>query len=169
MNEFTKILMNKCLVYKRIDNRMINSIAGGNKDSSADISLPVKIKNYASLFVNCKISKNLAKQVPLYEHLAQTYNIKGKIRFCEEKYLYSTTHNVDNYLIFNSAFESGNLLSAFKNPNAPMSTYELFMQNDINTKGCTQWFHFTVSSPIKGKIKFRLMNFVRILFNSFLV
>jgi len=41
-----------------------------------------------------------------------------------------------------------------------LPTYELYMQNDINTKGCTQWYYFSVSNRSRGKAKLRLMNFV---------
>lgn len=40
------------------------------------------------------------------------------------------------------------------------------MQNDINTKGCTQWYYFSVINRAKGKVKFRIMNFVRIVIYS---
>jgi hypothetical protein len=41
-----------------------------------------------------------------------------------------------------------------------ITTYEVYMQNDVNTKGCTQWFYFSVENKGKGKAKFCLMNFV---------
>jgi hypothetical protein len=34
------------------------------------------------------------------------------------------------------------------------------MQNDTNTKGCTQWFYFSVMNHNKGKARFKIMNFV---------
>ena len=49
---------------------------------------------------------------------------------------------------------------AFKNPISSMPTYELYMMNDINTKGCTQWYYFSATSKSRGKAKIRLMNFV---------
>ena len=35
------------------------------------------------------------------------------------------------------------------------------MQNDINTKGCTQWFYFSVETEKRIKIKMRIMNFYK--------
>ncbi len=40
-------------------------------------------------------------------------------------------------------------------------TYELYMQNDINTKGCTQWFYFSAWAQRRVKVKFRIMNFYK--------
>ena len=43
-----------------------------------------------------------------------------------------------------------------------LPTYELYMQNDINTKGCTQWYYFSVINKTRGKAKLKIKNFVRI-------
>ena len=52
--------------------------------------------------------------------------------------------NFDNELIFDSAFESGNLDLVYKTkPNE----YELFMRVDTNTRGHHQWFYFSVETP----------------------
>lgn len=42
-----------------------------------------------------------------------------------------------------------------------MPTYELYMQNDINTKGCTQWFYFSSWAQRRLKFKIKLMNFYK--------
>ena len=49
---------------------------------------------------------------------------------------------MDNLLVFDSKFESGNLRRAIKVSNVE---YNLLMENDFNTKGHTQWFYFKVS------------------------
>jgi hypothetical protein len=37
--------------------------------------------------------------------------------------------------------------------------YDLMLQNDINTKGNTQWFYFRISNPPKGQaIKINIVN-----------
>ena len=46
-----------------------------------------------------------------------------------------------NQLIFDSRFESGNLRKASKVNNVE---YNLWLENDINTKGHTQWYYFKV-------------------------
>lgn len=47
----------------------------------------------------------------------------------------------DKTLIFESRFESGNLLAAMK---ITEFEYDLVLQNDINTNGHTQWFFYRV-------------------------
>ena len=46
-----------------------------------------------------------------------------------------------NMLIFDSRYESGNLRKASKVNNVE---YNLWLENDLNTKGHTQWFYFKV-------------------------
>ena len=46
----------------------------------------------------------------------------------------------DKTLIFESRFESGNLLCAFKTDEE--NKYQLYLQNDTNTTGYIQWFFF---------------------------
>ena len=66
----------------------------------------------------------------------------------------------DNTLIFESRFESGNLLCAFRGDND--NSYQLYLQNDTNTTGYIQWFFFRVSNTKKGKrINFNIINMLR--------
>lgn len=61
-------------------------------------------------------------------------------------------------LEFDSRFESGNLLSAFRKED---NVYDLILENDINTKGNTQWFFFLVKNTRRGEtVTFNIMNFV---------
>ena len=53
----------------------------------------------------------------------------------------------DLTLVFESRFESGNLLASMK---VSDSEYDMFLQNDINTNGHTQWYFFRVSNTRKG-------------------
>jgi len=63
-------------------------------------------------------------------------------------------------LKFDSNFESGNLYAVYK---VSEKEYDLILQNDINTKGHTQWFYFSVANTRKGaSIKFNIINLVRI-------
>lgn len=72
----------------------------------------------------------------------------------------------DDIIKFNSTFESGNLMKVFRSFNEQIVTYELYMHNDINTKGSTQWFYFTAYAERRIKARFRLINFVKIPINS---
>lgn len=64
-------------------------------------------------------------------------------------------------LQFDSRFESGNLAIAIKRPqdyaeNVP--EYDLVLQNDVNTRGHTQWFFFKVKSSMSGRVRLNLVN-----------
>ena len=66
----------------------------------------------------------------------------------------------DKTLIFESRFESGNLLCAFRTEE--QNKYQLFLQNDSNTTGYIQWFFFRVSNTRKGqKVNFNIINMLR--------
>jgi hypothetical protein len=67
----------------------------------------------------------------------------------------------DDILQFYSEFESANLLYAYNCPLEALPTYELYMHNDTNTKGSTQWFYFSASAHKRTKAKFRIMNFYK--------
>lgn len=60
---------------------------------------------------------------------------------------YKPTSEDDKTLIFESRFESGNLLAAMKISD---TEYDLILQNDINTNGHTQWFFFRMSNTQAG-------------------
>jgi cytosolic carboxypeptidase protein 2/3 len=41
-------------------------------------------------------------------------------------------------------------------------SYDLILQNDINTRGYSQWFFFSVSNKVKGETyKFNIVNMVK--------
>ncbi|KAL4486341.1 hypothetical protein ABPG72_007127 [Tetrahymena utriculariae] len=62
-------------------------------------------------------------------------------------------------LHFDSKFESGNLsIVSMKSSNE----YNLLLQNDINTKGYTQWFFFSVKKTHRNQsVKFNIVNFYK--------
>ena len=65
---------------------------------------------------------------------------------------------LNNMLIFDSRFESGNLRKAAKINNIE---YNLWLENDLNTKGHTQWFYFKVVSDKTAKIQFNILNLAK--------
>ena len=69
--------------------------------------------------------------------------------------------NSENELVFDSAFESGNLDMVIKpKPN----NYDLYMRVDTNTRGHHQWFYFSVDIPEcmkKQTVTFRVVNFTK--------
>jgi len=73
---------------------------------------------------------------------------------------YKLKNENDKTLIFESRFESGNLLCAFKTEEE--NNYQLYLQNDTNTTGYIQWFFFRVSNTKKGnKATFTIINMLR--------
>jgi len=71
---------------------------------------------------------------------------------------YKLKNAADDTLVFESRFESGNLLLAIKKSK---TEYDLYLQDDINTQGNTQWFFFSVSNTRKSStIIFKIKNFV---------
>jgi hypothetical protein len=65
----------------------------------------------------------------------------------------------DLTLVFESRFESGNLAMASKLSDWE---YDLILQSDINSKGHTQWFFFSVENTRKSlKVKFNILNFAK--------
>ena len=72
---------------------------------------------------------------------------------------YVPTGPEDTTLIFESRFETGNLLATIK---VTDSEYDLFLQNDINTNGHTQWYFFRVSNVRKGQtVRFNILNLAK--------
>jgi hypothetical protein len=64
-------------------------------------------------------------------------------------------------LLFDSMFESGNLLQAERS-GTEKDTYNLYMQVDTNTRGHQQWFYFKVKGGEIGKnYTFNIMNFTK--------
>ena len=76
------------------------------------------------------------------------------------KPFYTLKNKNDKTLIFESRFESGNLLCAFRTEDE--NSYQLYLQNDTNTTGYIQWFFFRVSNTKKGrKVNFNIINMLR--------
>ena len=65
----------------------------------------------------------------------------------------------ENILNFESNFESGNLQLAYL---IDINNYQLFLHNDTNTMGYSQWFFFRITNVKKDqRIKINIMNFQR--------
>ena len=74
--------------------------------------------------------------------------------------------NHQNILIFDSRFENGNLRKVAKVSNIE---YNLWLENDLNTKGHTQWYYFKViykdvalhADKKVHRIKFNILNLAK--------
>ena len=111
--------------------------------------------------INEKTSSNINNQkiinnISLFRNKLQ----RPKTVYHELKPFYTLKNKKDNTLIFESRFESGNLLCAFKTEDE--NSYQLYLQNDTNTTGYIQWFFFKVSNTKKGrKVNFNIINMLR--------
>ena len=102
-------------------------------------------KNYQFKKNISSLHNKLQRPKTVYHELKPYYTLKGKN---------------DNTLIFESRFESGNLLCAFRTEDE--NSYQLYLQNDTNTTGYIQWFFFRVSNTKKGrKVNFNIINMLR--------
>jgi len=71
-----------------------------------------------------------------------------------------------NILIFDSRFENGNLRKVAKVSNVE---YNLWLENDLNTKGHTQWYYFKVvykdvalhAEKKTHRVKFNMLNLAK--------
>lgn len=68
-----------------------------------------------------------------------------------------TIDTTSNQIVFDSAFEGGNLDMAVK---IKKTEYDLFLRCDTNTRGHTAWFYFKVDNKNHlGEIQFNICNF----------
>jgi ribosomal protein L32 len=75
----------------------------------------------------------------------------------EELRPFYTVETGEKTLVFESRFESGNLAMAAKVSDAE---YNLLLQTDINSRGHTQWFFFSVRNTTANmQVRFNLLNF----------
>ena len=65
---------------------------------------------------------------------------------------------VEDDLVFDSYFESGNLDMVIK---VQQREYDLYMRSDSNTYGHNQWFNFTVKNNHMMSVKFNVVNFTK--------
>lgn len=166
----------------------------GSPSQPVALPLDVATRSIKSvLMANTQVvyERLFANSLPQHERtsyfLTEIYNVKDLIRhreFVEKGYEVSLQQNVvkenadtkeilkpyytlksdkDTTLIFESRFECGNLCLASK---VSEWEYNLFMQNDVNTQGFTQWFYFQVSNTrARSSVKFNILNFVFIIVN----
>lgn len=65
-------------------------------------------------------------------------------------------------LIFDSNFQSGNLLYVYRGDQGSIESYDLILQNDINTRGHNQWFYFKITNTKKNhKVRLNIVNLVK--------
>ena len=136
----------------------LNKYYKGKDDEDMDI-----IYERSNINNNQKENESQENQKDM-EILPNSKNNTGYIRpktvSNELKPYYKLKDKNDNTLIFESRFESGNLLCAFRTEDE--NSYQLYLQNDTNTTGYIQWFFFRVSNTKRGrKVNFNIINMLR--------
>lgn len=99
--------------------------------------------------------------------IARTLPLKHLLRYQEQNYTLLRPHDRpatfltgSDSLIFDSRFECGNLLCAYQSLSSPCE-YHLFMENDTNRFGYSQWFYFSLGGALPGNTyRFKVVNFV---------
>lgn len=102
---------------------------------------------------NIVFKRESGKEFVNINRVPSTYYIGEK----EVETFYKPKEN-ENTLVFESRFESGNLNLAVKVSDCE---YNLLMQNDVNTRGHTQWFYFRTNQNQIGQCKFNILNFTK--------
>ena len=116
------------------------------------------IENIVNLREYEKIQKKSKKKRKSVNDIIDEYS--------PQKLIEKNGFDKDDTLIFESRFESGNLQLAFLtelyNDNLDCDKYQLFLSNDTNTTGYTQWFFFRITNTKKKKkINLSIMNMLR--------
>ena len=145
-----------------------NSEIYGEKNSENYVSKSIHLQNGINFFENKtdknenenSVNNNNSSDLNINEE--NDNNKKGIILntiYGDIQPYYKLKNDKDETLIFESRFESGNLLCAFK---IEENNYQLYLQNDTNTTGYIQWFFFRVSNTKKGnKVNFTIINMLR--------
>lgn len=136
------------------------------------------VKNFSSSPDEMIKTDPLQRAILIKEDYSKDALFRKCVYTYEDRYSFSRIISNDS-LIFDSHFESGNLYSAFRVMSASelkypgqvfkKQFYDLYMHNDLNSKGSTQWFYFCISNiKIGQEITFYIRNYQKpdSLFNS---
>ena len=143
----------------------INNFIGNNKtQENKNIEINKQTENVNSrnnnLMTNNNSINNNTQLKKNNGNILQNKIQRPQTVYHELKPYYTLKNKNDNTLIFESRFESGNLLCAFRTEDE--NSYQLYLQNDTNTTGYIQWFFFRVSNTKKGrKVNFNIINMLR--------
>ncbi len=115
------------------------------------------IENIVNLREYEKLKKKNKKRKSINENIDE---------YSPQKLIEKNGFDKDETLIFESRFESGNLqlvyLTELYNDNLDCDKYQLFLSNDTNTTGYTQWFFFRITNTKKNKkVNLSIMNMLR--------
>jgi len=147
------------VVYCRFGRDYLSNLMKQAQSVSNNPSLAAPTKQIATYLINVKKlirDHNIESESKDFTRLN---TIKGKIDRKREPppiQYYFPNGPADKTLVFESRFETGNLLAAVKLSDLE---YDLVLQNDINTNGHTQWYFFRVANTRKGQtVRFNMLN-----------
>ena len=144
---------NKVTVENIINLRNIHKIKKKKKKVYQDNNIILKER-----FEKYGINYNL---LPIFESHFESGNLQLAyiIKDLEDK---ENKENNNNNSNINNASDITCLNNSLNIDNDNIDRYELFLHNDTNTLGYTQWFFFRISNVKKGRtINFNIMNFLR--------
>ena len=150
---------NELVVYCRFGKDYIPNLAKQHQSLMTSLSVSQPMRQIATYLINIKKlirDHNIESETKDFSKLkttggASTATTSAKYANKKKSDLpplpYYVPHSPqDVTLVFDSRFETGNLLAAMK---VSDSEYDLILQNDINTNGHTQWFFFRVGNTRK--------------------
>ena len=152
-------------LYEMCKRNQSNSEIYGEKNSENYVSKSLHFKNGINFFENKtdknenSVINNNTSDININEENDNDKKIILNTIYGDIQPYYKLRNDKDKTLIFESRFESGNLLCAFKTEE---DNYQLYLQNDTNTTGYIQWFFFRVSNTKKNnKVNFTIINMLR--------
>jgi hypothetical protein len=151
-------LANK-LVYCRFGEKYVADLEKRKNSNITALNAPSQGIGSASYLINIKklIDEHNIEGEKKDFKIMKTQNMK--INNTQVQPYYKLADEADKTLLFESRFESGNLLAAIK---VTDNEYDLVLQNDINTNGHTQWYFFRVGNTRKGEsVKFNILNLAK--------
>ena len=108
------------------------------------------------------LSKEIEKCDPYGISYIDRYQFSNMFQYPPFKYTqveYTLVSPLIDTLVFDSKFESGNLSKAVK---LSENEYNLYLESDVETKGYTQWFYFSVNTYKENHtVKFNIVNMIK--------
>lgn len=148
------------LVYCRFGEKYLQDMERRKNSTLSSANQPMNNLSSATYLINIKKlvdEHNIEGEKRDFKSM-RTGHMQKAIQHPPQQF-YRLTGPEDTTLIFESRFESGNLLAAIK---VSENEYDLILQNDINTNGHTQWYFFRVGNTRRGmRVKFNMLNLAK--------
>jgi murein tripeptide amidase MpaA len=155
--------LNKEVELERIDHENFEKISYFEKfEKSMELGFYLNTTGIFPKLIFLRSEANIRDQKIDLENIVNLKKKDDEITTAKNKVVkpyYKKIDEKDTTLIFESRFESGNLLAAYK---ISEHNYQLVVQNDTNTNGYSQWFFYRVSGGKKGSnVHFNIINLMK--------